>query len=74
MNLCKVCNQSAERSYIISLKDKHNKIEIAGCKSCIEALTDKIRSYEDRSKYTIEKMLGLVGLDEKDFEFTKLGK
>lgn len=74
MNLCDVCKQSAERSYIISLKDKHNKIEIAGCKSCIDTLTVMIRSYEDRSKYTIEKMLGLVGLDEKDFEFTKLGK
>lgn len=74
MNLCDVCKQSAERSYIISLKDKHNKIEIAGCKPCIDTLTGKIRSYGDRSKYTIEKMLGLVGLDEKDFEFTKLGK
>ena len=74
MNLCDVCKQSAERSYIISLKDKHSKIEIAGCKTCIETLTNKIRSYEDRSKYTIEKMLGLVGLDEMDFKFTKLGK
>lgn len=74
MNLCDVCKQSAERSYIISLKDKHNKIEIAGCGTCISELTKKVRSYEDRSKYTIEKMLSLVGLDERNFEFTKLGK
>ena len=74
MDLCDVCKLVAERSYIISLKDKANKIEICGCKECITDLTTKIRTYEDRSKYTIEKMLGLVELDEKDFEFTKLGK
>lgn len=74
MNLCNLCKEIADRSHIISLKDKVHKIEIAGCKTCIDNLTTEIRSYEDRSKYTIEKMLGLVGLDEKDFEFTKLGK
>ena len=74
MNLCLRFKVTADSSHIISLKDKVHKIEIAGCKPCIETLTDKIRSYEDRSKYTIEKMLGLVGLDEKDFEFMKLAK
>lgn len=74
MILCDLCKDTADRSYIISLKDRAGKIEIAGCKDCITDLTSKVKSYEDRSKYSVEKMLGLLGLGDREFEVVKLRK
>ena len=74
MILCDVCEETADRSYVIAMWDKRSRIEIAGCKECKEDLWIKIKQLEGRDKMSVDKRLELLGLGGKEFTVKKLGK
>ena len=74
MILCDLCEETADRSYVIAMWDKRSRVEIAGCKDCKEDLWIKIKQLEGRDKMSVDKRLELLGLGGKEFTVKKLWK
>ncbi|AZV43568.1 hypothetical protein BAOM_2959 [Peribacillus asahii] len=71
---CGLCEETGDRSHVITLTDKVSRVEIKGCKNCIDDVWIKIRQIEGRDKMSNEKVLELLGLSIDDFEVEQLRK
>ena len=68
MNLCDICKEKDDRSYIILLTDKKSKVEMAICYECDKEWWPKIKRQPGKDKMTNEKRLMDLGLDDKGFK------
>ena len=68
MNLCDICKEKDDRSYIILLTDKKSKVEMAICYECDKEWWSKIKRQPGKDKMTNEKRLMDLGLDGKGFK------